>query len=134
VRSSLVLLLAGVVAALVAGCSSNSKPSTPKGDPQTVAARFMHNILTGYLDPAEEELSPMSGVDPRSLTDVSIGLQNGHFRVVGKPKKISKTYHFTLAGRLRDKPTRLVYAVGMGQDADGWRVIGFRLVKQAAQT
>ena len=133
-RSALVLLLVGVIAVAVIGCDSNEKASTPKGDPQAVAERFISNILTGYLDPAEQDLSPMSGVDPRSLTNVSIGLQSGHFRVVGKPKKISKTYNFTLAGRVRGKPTRLVYAVGVGEDADGWRVIGFRLVKPAAAT
>jgi hypothetical protein len=136
VRSSVVLILFGVLAVAGAGCGggSSSGNSKPKGDPQVVAERFMHNILTGYLDPAEQDLSPISGVDPRSLTNISIGLQSGHFRVVGKPKKTSKTYNFTLAGELRNKPIRLVYAVGVGPDVGGWRIVGFRLVKDAAPT
>jgi len=132
-RAALFLVLIGTVG-MVAGCgSSGTKKPNPQANPQVVAERFMRNILGGYLDPAQADLSPVSGVDVRSLTNLSIGLQTGHFRAVGRPRKLKKshTYRFTLAGELNDKPVHLVYQVGVAEDADGWRVVGFRLVKQA---
>jgi len=132
-RAALFLVLIGTVG-MVAGCgSSGTKKPNPQANPQVVAERFMRNILGGYLDPAQADLSPVSGVDVRSLTNLSIGLQTGHFRAVGRPRKLKKshTYRFTLAGELKDKPVQLVYQVGVAEDADGWRVVGFRLVKQA---
>lgn len=133
-RAALCLVLVGLIG-VVAGCggSSAKKKPGPNADPKVVATRFMRNILEGYLDPAQNDLSSVSGVDVRSLTNLSIGLQSGHFHVVGEPTRLKKsaTYRFTMAGELNNKPTRLVYQVGLSKDVDGWHVVGFRLVKQA---
>jgi hypothetical protein len=131
-RELVLLLLIGVVAA-VAGCGSSNSPSAnPQSDPNVVAERFLRHILTGYLNDAETDLSSVSGVDVRSLTDLSIGLQSGHFRIVGPPKeKPGHVYYFSLYGRLKGKPARLIYSITVGKEIDGWRVVGFKLVKQA---
>ena len=131
-RKGSLLLVTGVVA-LVAGCGgSSSTTKMPKGSPRAIADGFINNVLTGYLDDAESDLSPVSGVDVRSLTDLSIGLQSGHFHLVGEAKEWRhNVFVYQLDGRQRGDSVRLTYEVGVDAEAGDWMVTGFKLVKQA---
>lgn len=116
-----------LVASLASACGGSSGKPVPKVAPQSVADAFVNDLLVGLPDDASERISPTQGQISFDLPELSVELQESHYRVARvKRRSSTNSFAYLLVGRSGGRRVTRVWVVSLVRDPDTWRVAGLR--------
>jgi hypothetical protein len=98
----------------------------PKTAPQSVADAFMKDLLAGLPDDASERVSPTRGQISFDLPELSVELQESHYRIARTKRRGANGFAYLLVGRSNGRRVSRIWIVALVRDPDAWRVAGLR--------
>jgi hypothetical protein len=126
------LALALFVVLVAAACSAGGEEAKPLSTqaPKESADAFVAEMLEGRPDDAAERLSSAHAGFSFNLAQISIALQENHFRVVRSKRRTDRSFVYLLRGQRNGKPVSAAWVVALEPDLDAWRIGNFSRAKR----
>ena len=124
-------LLAVLLVFVAAACSAGGEKPKPLANeaPKESADVFVAEMLDGRPDDAAERLSSAHAGFAFNLAQISIDLQENHFRVAASKRRSNKSFVYLLRGQRNGKPVSAAWVVAFEKDLDAWRIGNFSQAK-----
>jgi hypothetical protein len=128
-RASFALAL--FLALVAAACSAGGEKAKPLANqaPKEPADAFVAEMLDGRPDDAAERLSSAHAGFAFNLAQISIDLQENHFRIAASKRRSAKSFVYLLRGERNGKTVSAPWVVALEKDLDAWRIGNFSQAK-----